>query len=127
MAKQLYCTEIFINATKGCMYHEDTKPQEAFTTDLGRLYRNCVREYGRCTGRVYAELVDGTSIPVGWVFVKRVEYDDPMCRRKPESYLREVWLTVYNRIDSEGNPYDNDYDYDDEPTGVLPTFRYHRP
>lgn len=125
MAKLLYATETHVNADKGYIYHEDSKPQECFTTDMGRLYRHCVKEFGRCAGRIYAELSSG-DIPVGWRFVKRVQYDDPMCRRKPESYLREVWVTVYNQIDTDGQPMDDEYEYDDLPSGQLPTFSYNR-
>lgn len=125
MAKQLYCTEVYVNTTEGYSYYESLKPELAFTTDLGRLYRNCVREYGRCTGRVYAEMADGTSIPVGWVFVERCEYESRWYQSKADTYLRETWITVYNRIDSDGKPYDDDYEYEEEP-GKLPTFKYNR-
>jgi len=77
---------------------------ETYETDLegGALYRAHERAHGRCTGRVYVDrkhavMSDPTSgafafeaMPVGWVFVKRLPFDDTPRR----SYLHETWITV---------------------------------
>ncbi len=57
----------------------------------GDLFRDCVREYGRCTSKIYMDDKDGQSHQVGWTFLKRVPYEDD--RRK--TWLREVWVTMY--------------------------------
>lgn len=74
---------------------------EPWTSDRGRLYRELVKEHGRCTGKVYVDRkVAATSDPttsahvldpmqVGWCFVKRARYDDTR-----ETYLCETWVTV---------------------------------
>jgi hypothetical protein len=54
-----------------------------------------VREYGRCTGRVYIDGADGKGLPIGWVFIKRKEYDD--CK---ETFLQETWVTLHTAPDT---------------------------
>jgi hypothetical protein len=54
----------------------------------GELFRFSVREHGRCIGRVYVDTDDGT-VATGWVFQKRVKYQDD-----DETYLHETWITV---------------------------------
>ena len=90
----------YVNATEGHRIG-DEPPHEPFTTDLGKLYRYAVREWGRCTGRVYIDGPNGDPIPVGWIFVKRVEYEDAHRISDPakRSYLQEVWITLYARED----------------------------
>lgn len=53
---------------------------------------------GRCTGRVYIDR-DGSSVPVGWVFVAR--NPEPVNRgdRQPTG-LREAWVTVHTAPDT---------------------------
>lgn len=63
---------------------------ETYFTDPGELYRSCVRQHGRCTGKVYV----GESDPkhIGWTFVKRMPYEDD----KSKTYLQEVWVSVHD-------------------------------
>jgi len=86
----LYAQETYRNASENYIIGE-SDVQETFTENVGELYRSCRAEYGRCTGRVY---VDGRVEPraIGWVFLKRVQYDD-----SPETYLQEVWVTVHKQ------------------------------
>ena len=70
----------------------DSGEYEPFTDDLGRLFRSCQREYGRCVGKVYAEQEDGPGIPIGWVFEKRRQFTD--CA---ETYMAETWVTILAR------------------------------
>ena len=98
----LVASESFINAiTETC--YGDSGWQETWTDDIGRLYRDLQSEYGRCTGHVYVDTTDGESVPVGWVFVKRVEYDDANRYgfRGDRTYLREVWVSFGER-DEDG-------------------------
>lgn len=69
----------------------ETEPYEAFTDDKGKLYRSCLKEYGRCTGKVYIDTPQGAKA-IGWVFLKRAKYDD--CS---ETFLLETWITLHDQ------------------------------
>jgi len=96
----LQITEDYVDATRGCRLGESGW-YEPYTDNRGELYRALVKEHGRCTGKVYVDKRtpapdDGTTgayvetpEPVGWVFVKRQQYEDT---RKP--YLAETWVTI---------------------------------
>jgi hypothetical protein len=84
--------ESFVNATEGYRFG-DSEPQEPYTDDVGELYRTLRAEYGRCIGKVYVDTDDGPKA-VGWVFQSRDRYED-----SNETYLREVWITLYDRYD----------------------------
>jgi hypothetical protein len=90
----LQIQESFVNATEGYRYG-DSDWQEPYTDDLGEIYRNARREYGRCTSRVYVDVAGGPPRAIGWVFTKRVEYDDAhrISDKAKRAYLREVWVT----------------------------------
>ena len=86
--------ETYINATEG---HTISKgePFEPFTDDTGKLFRVMQREYGRCISSVYVDSEEGPPMRVGWVFLGRDAYQD-----EPEAtYLREVWITLYERYE----------------------------
>lgn len=69
---------------------------ETSATTPGELYRLCLKEYGRCTGRVYVDRENGPTLTVGWVFLKRMPYeDDPR-----HSSIIETWVTVLKGPDS---------------------------
>lgn len=89
----LYVQEEFINLDKGYSFGS-TEVYEAYTDDRGKLYRSMVKEYGRCTGKVYVDTVYGSK-EIGWVFVKRMQYED--CK---DTYLREAWVTVHKFLPS---------------------------
>lgn len=89
MTDNLYISETYVNATKGQQFGE-SGVYETFTSDKGELYRSLVREFGRCTGRVYVDREGKPPQTVGWVFLKRCNYEDT-----GEPYLREVWVTVH--------------------------------
>ena len=61
-----------------------------FTKDRGKLFRAMQREHGRCVGHVYVDGDNGDALKVGWVFQKRVKFDD--CN---ETYLQETWVTLH--------------------------------
>lgn len=101
----LVLSETYVNATNGTNYG-GSGWQEPWTDDIGALYAGCVREFGRCTGHVYVDTTAGEVVPVGWVFVKRVEYDDAgrYGFRGDRTYLREVWVSVGEQ-DEDGKVY----------------------
>jgi hypothetical protein len=88
----LWIQEAYVNATEGYLYSE-TDVYETAHDDTGALFRALVGEYGRCIGKVHREYTDGRPekhVTCGWVFVKRVEYEDTT-----DTYLRETWVTVF--------------------------------
>ncbi len=79
---------MLFNRTKGCR-NGDSDVYKTFTDSYGELYRAMMREYGRCTGKVYIDTKTGARA-IGWVFMKRQTYDD--CN---ETYILETWVTVH--------------------------------
>ncbi len=87
-------TESFINRTENHMIGEETWPVEGTVFEdmsPGEIYRWLVKEYGRCTGKVYVHSPSGTK-HTGWVFQRNDRYEDT-----GEVYLREVWVTFQDR------------------------------
>lgn len=63
----------------------------------GDLYRALVKEYGRCTSKMYVDLKAGGTRQVGWVFVKREEYTDAhRLPKKERTFLCETWVEVFD-------------------------------
>lgn len=93
MGNNLKVSEAYVNLTEGYNFGE-SGIYETFTDDTGTLYRACQREYGRCVSKVYVD-IDDKTMAVGWVFVKRMEYEDTH-----ETYLREVWVTLHDADDT---------------------------
>ena len=53
--------------------------------DKGSLFKALQKEHGRCRGRSYRDTEKGAK-HVGWVFLKREEYED-----SHETFLLETW------------------------------------
>jgi hypothetical protein len=80
----------------GCIIGE-SGVYESFTDDAGKLYRDLVREHGRCTGKMYIDpKAGGKPRHIGWVFLKRRAYED--APRK--TYLAETWVSVHTAKDT---------------------------
>lgn len=91
--------ETYANRDKDCIFGESSW-QEPFTDHPGKLFRALRSEYGRCTSKVYQDTADGRVKPVGWVFLKRMEYEDSRhVHSGSKTYLREVWVTVREKKD----------------------------
>lgn len=73
-------------------YVQDIEDTIFEADSLGDMFRALRREYGRCTGRVYVDYLHKDSkygpYAVGWVFLKRVPYDDE------GTFLQETWVTL---------------------------------
>lgn len=93
----LFISEVYEDGDKGGIYGESGVYETGFDSP-GDLFRSCRREWGRCAGSVYIDLTDGTTRRIGWVFEKRVNYEDSgRYGRPPKTYLRRVWVTVHER------------------------------
>lgn len=68
---------------------------EPYTEDVGRLFRNMQREYGRCAGHVYIE-TGGDVVPIGWVFEKKQAYETRWYQREGADgyYMQSTWITL---------------------------------
>lgn len=86
-------SETYIDKTRGVRFG-DSGEYEPFTEDRGKLFKSLSREYGRCTGKVYIDTSTG-STPIGWVFEKRMAYED--ARKPTDTYVREVWVTLHKQ------------------------------
>lgn len=85
--------ETYVNETKGYQWG-DSGWYEPYTENIGRLFLNMQREFGRCIGRMYRDYENGKTVAVGWVFQKRMRYEDARYNRPEDYYLREVWVEV---------------------------------
>jgi hypothetical protein len=78
-----------VNKTGSCIFGE-VEPYEVWTDDIGELFKSLQKEHGRCTGKSYVDLPNGGHRQIGWVFEKRVRYQDGS-----DTYLQEAWVNVY--------------------------------
>ena len=90
-------SESYINTTEGYRFG-DSDPYEPWTEDIGQLFKALQKEYGRCVSRVYIDVPDQpTPMPIGWVFRKRMRYEDARTNTPKDYYTREVWITLHDR------------------------------
>ena len=95
-ADEVFVSEVFINKTRGHRFgHSEPYNTGRTFAQLGSVFRDLQREYGGCTSKVYLDNPEDQARPhvVGWVFEKRMQYeDDPR-----QTYMREVWVEVHLR------------------------------
>lgn len=94
----MFVSEVYLNATEEHLMWE-SGVYEAYTNDIGQLYRGYQKDYGRCISKIYVYIdPDNQSQPVGWVFQSRAYYNGP---DEPDGdYLREVWVTLHDAPDT---------------------------
>lgn len=100
---KLLVSETFINATRGYQFG-NSEPYEPYTDNVGCLFKDMQKEYGRCVSKVYIDREDGVTA-VGWVFQKTMEYEDARRdqRKEERQYIREVWVNLYEEC-QHGDP-----------------------
>lgn len=97
MPNNLYVQETFVNRSTNTRFGATEIMDSGFQpSEIGKLYRDMRREHGRCVSKVCIERKDGTSIPVGWVFVKRMQYEGWRSGDPVRFYLCEVWVHIYD-------------------------------
>lgn len=84
--------ESAINGTENYFLYDDYVTDADDDMSPGDIYRKCLKEYGRCAGKVYVDSKRLGTIHVGWVFVKRDKYEDT-----GETFLRETWITLLDK------------------------------
>lgn len=96
----LQLKETYVNRTKGYQFGESDW-YEPFTDDRQKLFLDLQREFGRRSSKMYVDLISGGVREIGWVFEKKMQYEDSgRYGRKPEFYIREVWVEVREIDDS---------------------------
>jgi len=80
--------EEWVNQTEGYMVG-DSGEYEPYTNDIGALFKEFQKEYGRCISKVY---IDKGNIAIGWVFEKKTKYND--CE---QYYIQHTWISLYNK------------------------------
>ena len=92
----LWIKESYVDATKGGRYSDVDWYETKFAdNELRPMFKNLVKEFGRVRS-MWRDKAGGGREQVGWVFEKRVEYDDNRANTpiKQRTYLREVWVEV---------------------------------
>src|SRR5690242_15690009 len=76
------------NETKRYRYADDAASESAHELK-GELFSACLKEYGRCISKMYVDVSDGGRIHIGWVFEKKMKYDD-----SHETFICHTWIAV---------------------------------
>jgi hypothetical protein len=83
--------EEYVNATEGYFLSEPVVTEDPFTEDIGEIFKFAQKEHGRCISSIYID-EEGGRKRVGWVFQKRVQYED-----SEDSFLLETWVTLLSK------------------------------
>lgn len=89
---KIYMQEQTVNKTEGYKIGDSGVFESRFETK-SEIYEYCLREYGRCIGKCYVDTSDKKAKTIGWVFLKRVKYED--CN---ETYLQETWISLHEKL-----------------------------
>jgi hypothetical protein len=90
----LLIREEYTNVTEGYRFGDSGEPTETWTDDIGKLFCELRREYGRAS-KVYIDTQSGTVHHIGWTFTKRMKYEDARDDSERSYYVREIWVTLY--------------------------------
>ena len=83
--------ETWVNQSKGYQCG-DSGLYEPFTDVICKLYLALQKEHGRCVSSMYIDNPDGSSKRIGWVFEKKMKYED--CK---EYYIQETWVELHEQ------------------------------
>jgi hypothetical protein len=89
----LMVKESYVNRTNNYRFG-DSEWYEANADDRKELFSDLQQEFGRCTGKIYVDLISGGARAIGWVFEKKMKYEDARSSKPEDFYLREVWVEV---------------------------------
>lgn len=110
--RKLEMRESYINQDEHCRFGESDW-YEPWTDDRGEIFRDAQKEYGRCVSKVYRDLPGGEVRAVGWVFEKKMRYEDarPIFQSTitrsaiydaKSYYVREIWVELKETLYSDG-------------------------
>jgi hypothetical protein len=86
---KIFVQEEFVNETEGYRSGE-SDPFESRFESAGEAFKYYRKEFGRPVSKIYVDTPEG-SRAIGWVFVKRVKYDD--CK---DTFLQAAWITLHS-------------------------------
>lgn len=87
----IFIQEQAVNVTENYRFGDPDVYETMFENDeVGKLFRFCQTEFGRCTSSIYVDGQNEKTQRIGWVFVKRCEYDDT-----PETFIQETWVSLH--------------------------------
>jgi hypothetical protein len=91
----LWIQESMTNEDEGYRIH-DTDVYETHHNNIKDLFKSLQKEYGRCMGKIFVDRYDGllgdTAVQVGWIFEKKVKYDDT------DAYFTQAtWVAVHTK------------------------------
>ena len=84
--------EEHVNGTEGYRLGEPAF-YEAISENVGEVFSEARKEFGRCIGSVYVESPGPKPPRIGWVFEKIERYTD-----SGESYINETWITLHKEL-----------------------------
>lgn len=85
---KLFIEVVGVNRTENYRMYDNIFEKTIYD-NKGELYHALVKEYGRCTGKMYVDM-GGKSTQIGWVFLKRAKYSDK------GTFLQETWIGVHS-------------------------------
>lgn len=88
----LQIKETYVNETKGYQFG-NSGWQNTDMTEKAEIFSAMQKEYGRCVSVMYRETKDG-DIQVGWVFEKKMKYEDARTNKPEDFYIRQVWVEL---------------------------------
>jgi len=98
MSTPIFIREEYVDVSdeeKSYIVRESDVYETGYTVDeIGKLYRACQKEHGRCVSKVYVDDISGRTKAIGWVFRSRKECDH--CYKSTDTYLQETWITLYS-------------------------------
>jgi len=80
--------ETWVNKTEGYITG-NTELYKPFTDDIKELLQTLRKEYGECISKIF---VDPDAKQIGWVFEKKVKYDD--CN---ETFLMQTGVELHEK------------------------------
>jgi len=89
----LQIRETYVNETKGYQFG-NSGWQDTDMTEKGKIFLAMQREFGRCVSGVFVDKKDGTTEQVGWVFEKKMKYEDARSNKPEDFYIRQVWVEL---------------------------------
>lgn len=93
MSNGLAIRVTFLNKDRNGQIGEDVHKTEF--EEPRELFRHCKKTYGRCTSRMMRDRRHGESVQTGWIFEKKVPYDDA----PDEMFTQETWVEVVQPVD----------------------------
>lgn len=81
-----------VDEDRGYRFGDDT-PYETMYEETGDLFKALMKEYGRCTSKMFVDKLDGSAKQVGWCFEKKAKYEDTN-----ELFTQAAWVWVFTEM-----------------------------